>query len=94
MEIADWRKLIDEIDSEMLQLLSKRVQYTIHIGDIKAVNGQAVYSPEREAIILERLILENSGPLTEEGVRRIFERIIDESRCIEKQHCKDMQREK
>lgn len=87
MDIEDWRRRIDEIDMELLHLLNKRAEYSIAIGDIKHEEKLPIYSPERERWILERVLEQNPGPLTRDGVRRIFERIIDESRKLEKDEC-------
>ena len=87
MDIENWRRKIDEIDLEVLKLLNKRAQYSIYIGDIKVEKNLPVYSPERESWIIKRMTEENKGPLTADGVRRIFERIIDESRKVEKDEC-------
>ena len=84
MYIDDWRRKIDDVDKQILKLLNLRAGYSIRIGDIKRRNGEPIYSPEREAQIIERVVCENAGPLTAGGVRRIFERIIDESRKVEK----------
>ncbi len=84
MEIHDWRKKIDAIDAEILCLLNKRAECTIAIGFLKAKHHLPVYVPQRETEILNRLMSENRGPLTADGVKRIFERIIDESRKLEK----------
>lgn len=83
MDIEDWRNKIDEVDLEMLRLLNERAKFSIEIGRLKKLRQLPVYSPEREQWILRRLLSENLGPLTEDGVRRIFERIIDESRRLE-----------
>lgn len=84
MDIEDWRQKIDEIDEELLKLLRKRSEYCTEIGKIKTQKGLPIHSPEREKNIMEKLIKANAGPLSNEGVHRIFERIIDESRKLEK----------
>lgn len=84
MDIDDWRRQIDVIDSEILRLLNRRAQCTIEIGKIKRGKQLPIYSPEREKEILERLRNENEGPLSGESLQRVFERIIDESRKLEK----------
>ena len=85
MEIADWRKKIDRADEALLDLLNKRAQYSLEIGKIKKAAGMAVYDPKREEQIFLRLEKLNAGPLSQQAVRRLFERIIDESRHIEKE---------
>ena len=56
----------------------------MEVGRIKAEMGLPIYSPEREAEILDRVARENPGPLDPTAVRRVFERIIDESRRLER----------
>lgn len=89
MDIEDWRQKIDAVDSKILQLLNQRAQYSIEIGKIKNHQDLPVYSPEREDEIMQRMVEQNSGPLDNEGVRRVFERIIDESRKVEKDFTKE-----
>ena len=83
-EIEGLRRRIDVIDEQLLRLLNSRSACAVEIGKIKRALGLPVYSPEREAWILERVRRENPGPLDEGGVRRVFERIIDESRRLER----------
>lgn len=84
MEINDWRQKIDAVDLELLGLLNMRAQYSVEIARIKKRKRSPVHCPEREKWIIESLLKKNQGPMTGEGVRRIFERIIDESRNLEK----------
>jgi len=84
MDIEAWRRRIDEIDQQLLQLLNERARCTMEIGRIKKRKKLAIYDPERERAIFERLETQNHGPLSQQAVRRLFERIIDESRHLEK----------
>jgi chorismate mutase len=83
-QIEVWRQRIDEIDSQLMRLLNSRSACAVEIGRIKRQGGLPVYSPEREARILERVVRESPGPLEPTAVRRVFERIIDESRRLER----------
>ena len=67
-----------------MRLLNSRSACAVEIGRMKRRLGLPVYSPEREAWILERVMRENPGPLDPTAVRRVFERIIDESRRLER----------
>ena len=89
MDIDDWREKIDEVDRQILELINKRSEFSIKIGEIKIDKGIPIHSPEREKIIMKRMQQENPGPLSDDGVLRIFERIIDESRKLEKDIAKD-----
>lgn len=83
-EIERWRRRIDEIDSQLNRLLNARSACALEIGRVKRQVGLPVYSPEREAAILERAMRENPGPLDDAAIRRVFERVIDESRRLER----------
>jgi chorismate mutase len=82
--IDDWRIRIDEIDLQLVELFNERAQCAIEIGHIKRRLGLEVYSPSREAQVIANVTGANSGPLDHEAVRRLFERVIDESRRIER----------
>jgi len=82
--IDEWRRRIDMIDEQLMRLLNSRSACAVEIGKVKRALGLPVYSPEREAWILERVMRENPGPLDPTAVRRVFERIIDESRRLER----------
>jgi chorismate mutase len=84
VDIEALRKRIDVIDEQLLRLLNSRSACAVEIGKVKRALGLPVYSPEREAWILERVTRENPGPLDSASVRRVFERIIDESRRLER----------
>ena|SRR5215207_949775 len=82
--IDDWRIRIDEIDLQLVALFNERAQCAIEIGHIKRRLGLEVYSPTREAQVIANVTGTNHGPLDHEAVRRLFERVIDESRRIER----------
>jgi len=83
-EIEAWRKRIDQIDSQIIGLLNSRSACAVEIGKLKHKAGLPIYSPEREKNILERVMRENPGPLDPTAVKRVFERIIDEGRRLER----------
>jgi chorismate mutase len=82
--LSSWRARIDVIDGQLMALLNSRSACAVEIGRVKHRLGLPVYSPEREAAVLERVTRENPGPLDATAVRRVFERIIDESRRLER----------
>jgi chorismate mutase-like protein len=84
MSIEDWRRRIDEIDGKLLELLNERTRCVIEVGKIKKAQNVRIYDPEREREILQRMKEQNRGPLDEEGLQRLFERVIDECRRIER----------
>ena len=84
MDIDDWRKKIDELDAQLVELLNRRSACAAEIGKLKQKDGQPIYSPEREREILERVQQLNLGPLGNDALKRLFERILDEARVVEK----------
>lgn len=87
--LAAWRARIDVIDGQLMRLLNSRSACAVEIGRVKRRLGLPVYSPEREAAILARVERENPGPLDATALRRVFERIIDESRRLERLAAED-----
>ena len=83
-ELDDWRKRIDEIDQQLVKLLNERSGCAVEIGHIKKKLNLAAWSPEREAEILRHVVKSNRGPLDDAAIRRLFERIIDEARSLER----------
>ncbi|MGA3167506.1 MAG: chorismate mutase [Terriglobia bacterium] len=79
-----WRKRIDEIDQELVKLLNERSQCAVEIGHLKKQLGLPAWQPQREAEILRNVVKSNAGPLDDAAIRRLFERIIDEARSLER----------
>jgi len=84
MDIDDWRDEIDRLDEQLVKLLNARSECAIELGRIKRELGLAIYSPDREREVIAHVTGINHGPLDRFAVRRLFERIIDESRRIER----------
>jgi chorismate mutase-like protein len=84
VSIEDWRRKIDEIDRKLVELLNERSRCAIEIGKIKVAQNLHVYDPDREREVLKRIKETNSGPLDGEGLQRLFERIMDECRHLER----------
>ena len=83
-DLDGWRRRIDEIDQQLVKLLNERSSCAVEIGQIKKKMGQPAWSPEREAEILRNVVKANQGPLDDAAIRRLFERIIDEARSLER----------
>ena len=84
MSIEDWRNEIDTIDEQLVKLLNERSKCAIELGRLKREQGLDIYSPDREKQVIQHVTFINSGPLDPQAIRRLFERIIDESRRIER----------
>lgn len=83
-DMAPWRERIDILDRVMLQVMNERVKCANVIGAIKKRLGMPVYVPSREEEVLRNVVAGNAGPLSDAAVRRLFERVIDETRSLER----------
>jgi len=83
-DMAGWRKRIDEIDQQLVKLLNERAQCAVEIGHMKKALDLPAWQPQREAEILRNVVKANGGPLDDAAIRRLFERIIDEARSLER----------
>ncbi len=84
MSLEEWRSKIDDIDRRLVELLNERSQCVIEIGRLKKTDGTPLYQPQRECEVLEAVERANHGPLSEAAIRRLFERILDEARSVER----------
>jgi chorismate mutase len=87
-DLDGWRKRIDEIDQQLVKLLNERSQSAVEIGNLKTRLKMPAWQPEREAEILRNVVKSNRGPLDDAAIRRLFERIIDEARALERRSMK------
>ena len=83
MDIEHWRKEIDQVDAELLRLLSVRARLALKVGALKKAKQLPFCDPDRERYVLQRLQDLNSGPLDDRAVYKFFRRIIRESRRIQ-----------
>jgi len=88
-DLTPWRDRIDQIDIILLQLLNERSRCANAIGHLKKQLGLPVYAPRREEVVLQNVLSANRGPLPNDAVRRLFERVIDETRSLERQKYQD-----
>ena len=83
--LAVCRDRIDEVDRRILQLLNERTRIVEEIGRIKHAVSLPVYEPKREDQVFANISTHNEGPLSNDAARRVFERIIDEMRKIQRE---------
>jgi len=83
--IAEWRREIDELNREILQLLNLRAELALRIAREKRAQRLPLRSPAREEEVIRRLVEDNRGPLGARAVERIFRLIIAETRRIQEQ---------
>ena len=85
MEIADWRRKIDELDEQIVRLINQRAAAAQAIGELKRAANLPVYEPQREKDVFDHVRRSNHGPLTEAEIIDVYERIVDVMRALQKQ---------
>jgi len=83
-KLEEFRVLIDRLDQRLVALLNERAQVVEEIGRVKRSTDLPIYEPKREEQVFANVTGSNRGPLSLEALRRIFERIIDEMRRIQR----------
>lgn len=83
--LDEHRDAIDQIDLAILERLNARASVVEKIGAIKKEMRFPIYEPKREDAVFRNVITGNQGPLSEAAVRRLFERIIDEMRTLQRE---------
>ena len=83
--LEDLRKDIDRVDEVLVRLLNERARCACEIGKIKKDQRVEIYQPEREKQVLDHVkSVAAEGPLEPEAIARLFERIMDEARRLER----------
>jgi len=84
-KLAECRRQIDAVDRKILNLLNERTRIVEEIGSLKQKLSLPIYEPKREDEVFRNVTSQNPGPLSEDALKRIFERIIDEMRTIQRE---------
>ena len=82
--LADCRVEIDEIDRRLVALINERTRVVERIGAIKQNVSMPVYEPKREDAVYANIMAANQGPIPNDSIRRVFERIMDEMRTLQR----------
>ena len=84
MDIAEWRLKIDELDRQLVRLINQRAQCALQIGRLKRNSDMPIYEPDREREVISNVQQSSQGPLAGRDLARIYERILDVMRSIQK----------
>ena len=87
--LAKCRERIDAVDLRLVELLNERTSIVEEVGQIKKESQMAIYEPKREDLVFLNVTANNRGPLPDDAMRRIFERIMDEMRRVQKQRMEE-----
>ncbi|MHC4991737.1 MAG: prephenate dehydratase [Planctomycetota bacterium] len=81
--LDDMRRQIDEIDKQLVDILSRRASIVVEIGKSKRSDGTPIYAPHRERQVLERAISNNPGPLSDRTIEAIYRELMSGSFSLE-----------
>ena len=84
MDIAEWRRKIDDLDRKLAALLNERASAAAEIGRLKRNTNLPIYEPDREREVIANVQRSSTGPLAARDLAQIFERIMDVMRGIQK----------
>ena len=84
MDIEDWRRRIDDMDVQIVELISRRAEAAKAIGEIKRQGTLPVYEPARERDVFEHVKQVNHGPLSDAEMIHVYERIMDVMRTLQR----------
>jgi chorismate mutase-like protein len=85
MTLDELRRDIDRVDEVLVRLLNERARCVCEIGRLKKESHMEVYQPDREKQVLQHVrAIASEGPLGPDAIARLFERIIDEARRLER----------
>lgn len=82
--LAACRREIDDVDRRIVALINERGRVVERIGEIKRTVSLPVYEPKREDEVFANVDTANQGPLARDAMRRVFERVIDEMRTMQR----------
>lgn len=81
--LSELRNEVDNLDGKLVKMLNDRTEFAIKIANVKKEMGLPIYTPERERDIMIKISNMNKGPLSDESLQRIYERLLDESRATQ-----------
>lgn len=85
MDLVQLRDRIDELDRRLVELLNERADCVVQIGQLKRAAKMPIYEPERERQVHDNVCRVNSGPLNDNSLLQVYERIIDVMRNVQKE---------
>ena len=78
--IEELREQISDTDRAIVEAMNKRLKLVAQVKAYKDSRGLGFLDPEREEWMLDYLTRANQGPLSTEGLRELFEKILDLSK--------------
>ena len=87
LSLESLRDEIDKLDEVIVRLLDRRARCAFAVGRLKHAQGLSIYEPGREKVVMAHVKEVNAsleGPLTDDAIERLYERVMDEARRIQR----------
>lgn len=84
MPLDKLRAQIDAIDEQIVDLLNRRAQIVVQIGQVKQASNSPIYAPDRERAVLEKVRKLNKGPLPDSCLEAVYREVMSGSFALEK----------
>jgi chorismate mutase/prephenate dehydratase len=84
MSLEDFRKQIDEIDLQLVELLNQRAKIVVEVGKLKNVSDRPIYAPDREKAVISKIAKANKGPLPDKALAAIWRELMSSSFFLER----------
>lgn len=84
LDLSSLRDSIDELDQKIVELLNQRAEVVVSVGKAKRSDGTAIYAPDREQRVLQRIAKLNKGPLPQKTLHAIYLELMSGSFALEK----------
>ena len=75
--IRQLREQISDNDRKLVEAVNQRLKLVARIKSVKAERGMEFVDPDREAWMLQYLVRANRGPLSDEGLRELYQTVLD-----------------
>jgi chorismate mutase/prephenate dehydratase len=83
-KLENLRQRIDELDKQLIELLSARANVVVEVGKLKRNSDTPIYAPHRERAVLDRVLAQNKGPLSDKTIEAIYRELMSGSFQLEK----------
>lgn len=83
-DLTELRVKIDELDSQIVDLLNERAKVSLGVGRYKAANDEPIYKPFREQEVLNKIADSSPGPMPDKHLRTIYREIMSSSRHLQR----------
>lgn len=85
MSLENLREEIDSLDKTLLRLVNDRAKISLKILQEKQRLNLQIYDPQREEQVLQKIMQENNGPLSDDQIKSVFKIIIESCRNFQHQ---------